>query len=296
LDARSNIVLTDYENVTAVAGKVITITNTGGTGFHGESTDNSFTIEATDPRVTINGNKITINPQFDLDLANNYTLSVEPGAFTNGTTASVALAPVSFSTVTPMDAAGGTAGTQSQTMAADGALVAGAYWLDLEDRSNPLGQALQINAANKDFVFVAADYSRDTPPGSGDGVATDEFFVRLYNFGLGDMIYIDTLGDNSDASLSRANETLFSGAASGTQPGADTLSGTGTKWKGITFAGILVGDGSAAGDTSGGGMGSTIRLSLEPSGDTPSDHTVAVTYANLPTLLGTDIGNIYAVL
>lgn len=296
LDARSNIVLTASENVTAVAGKFITITNTGGTGFHGESTVNSFQIAVTDTsQVTISNGKITINPTFDLDLANNYTLSIDTGAFLGETTeqASVAFTPISFSTVAPMDAAGGTAGTQSQTMGTDGVLAAGAYWLDLEDRSNTLGSQVLINAANKDFVFVAADYSRTTPPTSGDGdngVATDEFFVRLYNFGIGDMIYIDTLGDNNDASLSRANLTDMRGSQT------DALSGTGTRWKDINFAGILVGDGSAAGDTTGGGLGGKIRLSLEASADTPSDHTVSVTYANLPTLLGTDIGNIFAVL
>ena len=296
LDARSNIVLTASENVTAVAGKFITITNTGGTGFHGENTVNSFQIAVTDTsQVTISNGKITINPTFDLDLANNYTLSIDTGAFLGETTeqASVAFTSVSFSTVAPMYAAGGTAGTLSQTMGTDGALAAGAFWLDLEDRSNPNSSAAQINAANKDFVFVAADYSRATPPTSGagdNGVATDDFFVRLYNFGLGDMLYIDTLGDNEDVSQARAELTTFSGSST------DTLSGAGTKWKGITFAGIVVGDGSAAGDTSGGRLGSTIRLSLEASGDTPSDHTVSVTYSTLPTLLGTDIGNIFAVL
>ncbi len=295
LDARSNIVLSSTENVTAVAGKYITITNTGGIGFHGENPTNAFLIEATDPRVTINGGKITIDLDVDLDLANNYTLSIEAGAFLGAVSGqpSIALGSVSFSTVAPMDAAGGTAGNVSQAMAQDGTLVTSAYWLDLEDRSNPNSSAAQINAAGKDFVFVVADYSRATPPTSGpgdNGVATDDFFVRLYNFGSGDMLYIDNLGDNSDASLDRAGLTTFTGSSTG------TLSGAGTRWKGITFAGIVVGDGSAAGDTTGGGLGSTIRLSLEASADTPSDHTVSVTYANLPTLLGTDIGNIFAVL
>jgi hypothetical protein len=136
-------------------------------------------------------------------------------------------------------------------------------------------------------VFVVGDYSRLTPAASGagdNGVSTDDFFVRLYNFGLGDMLYIDNRGDNTDVSMSRANLTTFTGSST------DTLSGADTRWKGISFAGILTDD------TTGGGLGGRINLSLATSTDTPSDHTVSVTYANLSTLLGTDIANIFAVL
>jgi hypothetical protein len=298
LDARSDIVLTASENVTAVAGKYITITNTGGIGFHGENTDNSFlTIDATDDRVTISGGKITIDLDVDLDLANNYTLSIQEGAFLGAVSGqdSVALAPVSFSTVAPMLSATpydpdtnpvpegfatGTTGTLAQTMDSTGSLVDSAYWLDLQDRSSLIANPTSINAAasDKNFVFVFADYDRVTPNGNSagdDGIGTGDFYVRLYNFGLGDMIYIDTLGANTDQSSVREQHINFSGGGTFTPSG-----GVLSTWTGINFV--------AAGEA----LGGTIELSLA----SPNNNQ-AFDYSSLATVLGaTNISTVFAVL
>jgi hypothetical protein len=293
-DVHSSLAISFTENVTAVSGKFIHLINDLSVGLHGENITNSFDIDVNSSMVTIVGNKVIINPAFDLDFNNNYHITIDDGAFV-GTTSGHATAAVSdvnalnFTTVTPQDFSG-TAGTLSQKFDVTGTLADGSYYLDLEDRSSPIGPLALINAAGKDFTFVITDYSKYLPAAFGpgdDAVATDDFNVRLYNFGLGDMLYIDTHGDNTDVSLARSSLSTF------VNSGLDTLSGPGTRWKGISYAGILTQD---AADVTGGGLGGEIQLSLAPSADTPSDSTVAVRYDTLAGLLGTDINNIYAIL
>ena len=60
------------EDVTAVAGKNITITDEDG---------NITTIAADDPQVIINGGVVTINPTSDLINGKTYTVAIEEGAF-----------------------------------------------------------------------------------------------------------------------------------------------------------------------------------------------------------------------
>jgi hypothetical protein len=293
-DVHSKLAINFSEAVTGVAGKTITIVNDAGVGIHGENVTNTLTIDAGDTnKVAIVGNKVILNPAYDLDFGNNYHIEIEAGAFIGqgsgqGNAAITDNTVLNFSTVTP-DATT-TAGNLSQKFDDTGALVNSYRYIDLEDRSSPIAAPAQLNAGGNDYAYVATDYSSYVPPASGPGdtgIATDDFFVRLYNFGLGDLLYVDTHGNNTDVSMTRANLTTFTGS------GTDTLSGAGTRWKGISFTGITSPEST---DTTGGGLGGNIRLSLEPSADTPSDSTVAVTYATLPTLLGTTTDNVYVVL
>jgi len=142
LDVRSNIVLEFSEAVTAVAGKSIRIVNdaNGGTklGLYGENTSNSFTLDVTDPQVSISGSRVTINLARDLDLSNNYHVEIDAGAF-KGVTSQQLTAAVSdsttlnFSTVTPdSDKLISSATGLSKIMQADGTLVDSLVWKDIE--------------------------------------------------------------------------------------------------------------------------------------------------------------------
>jgi hypothetical protein len=202
LEVSSNIVLNFSANVSAAAGKYIHIVNDGGTGFHGESTVNTLNILATDTtQVTIANGKVTINPTADLDLANNYHLTIDAGAFT-ATATGVAMAAydgtstLNFSTVTPGTSALANAAA-SQVMNTDGTLGSGHLWLDIEGMGSPsasAGTALDLSANS--YALVAKDY--DAAGGSAglgyDGVKTADFYVAANNFGTNDLIYIDNQG------------------------------------------------------------------------------------------------------
>lgn len=208
-DVTSNIVLTASENVTAVAGKFIHIVNDGGTGYQGESTVHSFDIDVTDAsKVTISGNKITINPdlKFDLDLANNYHILVDAGAFTGmvsgqGSTAVSSVTSMNFATVTPGSAStGGLAAAVTSVMMANGvdAVSTGAKWLDVVGVGDPTGSATAAGAtydlSTGSFVIVGG---KDNDSAGGDGSAYDgitvlnTYWVALMGFGANDTIYID---------------------------------------------------------------------------------------------------------
>jgi hypothetical protein len=84
LDVTSAIVLNVNQGVTAIAGKSIRIVDDGGPGFRGESTTRTQEISVTDTsKVTIQGGVISIRPGFDLDLASNYHIEIDAGAFVN---------------------------------------------------------------------------------------------------------------------------------------------------------------------------------------------------------------------
>jgi len=199
-DVTSNIVLTASSNVTAVAGKYIHIINDGGTGFRGEATVNTQDILVTDAAVSIVNNTITINPGFDLDLANNYHITVDAGAFLSGGVGSIAVSdPVAmnFSTVTPTDGLLGVANAVtnggSQAMDATGTLVASYSWMDIEAVGSPsaaTGTARDLSTGNIAMVFK--DYDTTTVAGGAfDGIGAPDLFVSATNFGAGDLLYVD---------------------------------------------------------------------------------------------------------
>jgi hypothetical protein len=107
LDVRSNIVLQVDQAVSAVEGKSITFTDNTAEGYQGETNKNSFTIDVTSDLVTIDNDKgliiIDVDANFDLDLASNYTMSIDTGAFLNSASgqATSEFSDVSFNTVTP---------------------------------------------------------------------------------------------------------------------------------------------------------------------------------------------------
>ena len=206
LEVSSNIVLNFSANVTAGAGKYIHIVNDAnsvtGAGFHGEGTVNTLDILVTDAsQVSIVNGKVTINPTADLDLANNYHITIDAGAFT-ATATGVAMAAydgittLNFSTVTPGTTALANAAA-SQVMNADGTLGSGHLWLDIEgigSPSNTSGTALDLSANS--YALVAKDY--DAAGGSTltgyDGVKTGGFWAVANNFGANDLLYIDNQG------------------------------------------------------------------------------------------------------
>jgi hypothetical protein len=193
LDVTSNLVLTASEAVTAVAGKYIHVINDGGTGFHGEATINTQDILVTDTaQVTITNNTIIINPGFDLDFANDYHIMVDSGAFLGSTSGqgSVATADatvMNFSTVLPD--AGSTAASSSMMTTTD-AVSAGHSWWDAEGNGVPGGIATAKDFSGGDFAVTANDLATT-------GIATNDFYIAVNNFGVGDLIYVDNHGDNA---------------------------------------------------------------------------------------------------
>ena len=198
LEVGSNIVLNYSANVSAVAGKYIHIVNDGGTGFHGEATVNTLNILVTDTtQVSIVGGKVTLNPTADLDLANNYHITIDAGAFTT-TATGVALpaydgtSALHFSTVTPGTTALANA-VVSHIMNADGTLGSGHLWLDIEGIGSAVAStALDLSGNN--YSLVAKDYSAPGGSTGNDGVTTGDFNVAASNFGGGDLLYIDNQG------------------------------------------------------------------------------------------------------
>ena len=193
-EVTSNVVLTASENVTAVAGKYIHIINDGGAGFHGEATTNTQDILVTDAtQVTITNNTITINPGFDLDFANNYHITVDAGAFLGvasgqGSAVTADATAMNFSTVLPA-ASATAAASQAMTSGTD-AMVAGHSWWDAEGFGVPGGAPVARDFAPGNLAIAANDLGTT-------GIATNDFYVAVNNFGTGDFIYVDNHGDNT---------------------------------------------------------------------------------------------------
>jgi hypothetical protein len=197
-EVTSNIVLTTTEQVTAVAGKSIHIVNDGGTGFHGESQITTQTIDVTDTaQITFANNTITINPGFDLDFGNNYHITIDAGAFLGASSgvSSVAVSDITamnFSTVSPValgTGAGVAASSQAMVSGTD-ALVAGHSWLDVEGSSAPSAAPVVLDMSTGNIAVAISDIGTV-------GIATNDFFVALNNFGSGDLIYFDNHGLNT---------------------------------------------------------------------------------------------------
>ena len=213
LDVTSNLVLSVDETVTVGTG-FIHIIDMGGTGYRGDSTTNTQSINIAtaiaNNLLTITGTgtntKIIINPLWDLDLASNYQLSIDDDAFLNasGTASAAHIATISFSTVNPGTHTSGTAATEavaSQSMVdATGALVASKSWLNVEGIGNNTGAVTQLgDLAGGSYALVMKNYA--TVPGgtmvSGDGIATYDTNIGVINFGNNDIVYFDSQVNNS---------------------------------------------------------------------------------------------------
>ena len=237
LEVSSNIVLNFSANVSAATGKYIHIVNdansvTGvtGAGFHGESTVNTLDILVTDStQVTIAGGKVTINPTADLDLANNYHITIDAGAFTASSSGAAMAAydgttTLNFSTVTPGTSALANAAA-SQVMNTDGTLGSGHLWLDIEGIGSPsaiAGTEPMLDLSSGNYALAAKDYDAAGPiDATGyDGVKTGDFYVGLDNFGAGDLLYIDNQS-------SVANNLIFANIIDdGTPPTTLRFAGT----------------------------------------------------------------------
>jgi hypothetical protein len=198
LEVTSNIVLTATENVTAVAGKYIHIINDANdathNGFHGEAITNTQDILVTDTsQVTIVNNTISIHPTFNLDFNNNYHIMLDSGAFLGVSSGqdSVATADataMNFSTVLPSSTLTPTA-SQAMTSGTD-ALVAGHDWLDAEGHGTPGGAATTVDVGTGNIAIAANDLGIA-------GISTNDFYLAVNNFGVGDLLYVDNHGDNT---------------------------------------------------------------------------------------------------
>jgi hypothetical protein len=198
LDVRTNLVLNYSESVSAVAGKYIHIVNDGGIGFLGETTTHTFDILVTDAtQVTISGGRITLNPTFDLDLSNNYHISIDDGAFLGATSGLASSAfdgtsALNFSTVTPgVSISDTTKAVQAQEMTASGGLQNGLQWLDVTGGGVVFPAAHQyIDAGLGDFAFVVKDADTRSS-GYGDIFLTTGTASYFDNFGTHDLLYVD---------------------------------------------------------------------------------------------------------
>ncbi|MDM0029874.1 putative Ig domain-containing protein [Variovorax saccharolyticus] len=217
-DVTSDIVLTATENVTAETGKFIRIVNDGGVGFAGEVAVHSFSILATDPAVTIVGNVIRINTGlFDLDLANNYHIEIDDGAFKGvlsgqGSIAVSDVTAMDFATVTPGGTAIGNA-VQSQSMnGTTGALEQSYKWLDVGGIGSPSSSIpVAMNASAGSYAFVFGDHEpAPADPGNGqDGVGpSSDFHLSVSQFGENDLLYIDDQF-NLPAAANDLNSTIL---------------------------------------------------------------------------------------
>ena len=257
LDVTSNIVLNYGQNIKGVSGKFIHIVNDGGTGFHGENTTNTLDISVTDlSQVTVVNGIVTINPLRELDLANNYHIMVDAGAFTSTATGAATLAfdgtnLLKFSTVTPGTSASGdmTQAALSQAMDASGNLVNSYKWFDIEKLGTPAASlALDLSTGKyalvaKDYNAAGATYLPDPSQGNqlvavDDGIQVGDFNVAPSGFGADDWVYID----NQNNALN--DLTATSVVSKGTAPTV------------VLFTGII----DAANSNS--GLGGQIKLTL----------------------------------
>lgn len=209
LEVTSSIVLTASENVLAGAGKYIHLINDGGAGFHGENIANSQDILVTDTtHVHIVGDTISIDPGWDLDFNNNYHIEIDAGAFVAAGSgqASVAVTDptaMNFSTVNPTalgisgtgvaSASSAMVGYTDVTQPGTDAVVAGHNWLDAEGAGNIYLAPVAVNFASGNMAIVASDPAVASDP----GIATNDFYVAINDFGTGDLIYFDNHGDNT---------------------------------------------------------------------------------------------------
>ena len=217
LDVTSDLVLSADTSLTVGTG-LIHITDLGGPGYQGDTSNNTQTIDVAtavaNHLLTITGTgsntHIVINPMWDLDLASNYRISIDDGAFLNGsgTQAASHIADINFSTVTPGNHAAGTAASEaaaSQVMVdATGTLAAGKSWLNIQGIGNNTGGVTQLgDLSGGSYALVMKNYAttRGGDPllgGDGsDGIAAHDTNIGVINFGNNDIVYFDSQVNNS---------------------------------------------------------------------------------------------------
>jgi uncharacterized repeat protein (TIGR02059 family) len=244
LDVTSNIVLKYDSAVTAVDSKYIHIINdantTNANGFHGESTANTLDILVTDTsQVTFSSDLKTVilNPLLDLDLANNYHITIDSGAFVGASGASTGAfdgtTSLKFSTVTPGGVTTSTSGlisptlaNASQVMNTSGNLIASKYWLDIENLGSSqsvltaVKSTTAIDLSGNNYALVFHDYKNAASPvdvatnlPANDGITTGNFWLTANNFSTNDVIYIDSQGAPNYLTLVGAFNPDLSGNA-----------------------------------------------------------------------------------
>lgn len=250
-EVTSDIVLTSSENVTAVAGKFITIVNDANdatyAGFHGEATTNTIQIDAASAAVTISGNKITINPGFDLDFSNNYHIMVDAGAFVGvtsgqGSVATVDATVMNFSTVLPSATA--TATASSAMAAGTDTIVIGHSWWDAEGFGAPGGLPVARDFSTGNLAIAANDLGTA-------GIATNDFYIAVNSFAAGDLIYVDNGGNNANQRQGNFNAGLVIDLGAAPTAIITGASGTATGNNGGQFDVTVAGSAASFADTMG---------------------------------------------
>ena len=151
--------------------------------------------------MTILGNKVTINPTSDLDLANRYHIEVDTGAFAaeNGLASAAfnGASSLNFATVTPgrFDLSGAAASSKMISTSLNRAALTDSFkWLDLEGIGSQPSNVVPLNLATGSFALVFKDYNTTRPAGQPvtyDGVDAPTFYVAANNFGADDRVYVD---------------------------------------------------------------------------------------------------------
>jgi hypothetical protein len=218
LDVTSNLVLSSDQSLIVGSG-FIHITDLGGAGYRADTSTNTQNMDVTAALATgllsVVGSgantRIVINPVWDLDLASNYQISIDDGAFLHasvgGSIVATPIASINFSTVTPGTHSAGNAASEaaaSQTMVnATGALAAGKSWLDIQGIGSNTGSVTQLgDLSGGAFALVMKNYatSRGGDPATGgdtsDGIATRDTNVGFLNFGTNDLVYFDSQANN----------------------------------------------------------------------------------------------------
>ncbi|CAN5455156.1 hypothetical protein BH09PSE5_BH09PSE5_39910 [soil metagenome] len=209
LDVTSPIVVSATEAVTAVAGKYIHVVDNGGIGgalgYGGENTIHTQDILVTDTnQVQIVGNKIVINPTFDLDLSSNYSITIDDGAFlgvsSHLASGAVAGSAVSFDTVTPGVGLTTASASASHAMDATTGLLQSSYsWWNVEGVGTTFAKVdADLSTGKIALVFKDWNVAGGDAVAQLDGVGVNQsFWVDATRFGSDDLIYIDDQSNNA---------------------------------------------------------------------------------------------------
>ena len=211
-DPRSDIVFSISEAVSWGADGTyhITITNESNDatkpGFQGENVINTQTISVTvsEGVASFSGGSVSfdnttklliINPEFDLDLANNYSISIDPGMFVGNSSslASISVTDINFSTVTPSEAVA-IDGLSKYFSGLSADLSDSSLWVDgnqgAKTANNPTQVALDVSAEEVAIAFGINSLGQ-----------TSDAYLVVSGFTADDAIYLDNLGDNELVNL-----------------------------------------------------------------------------------------------
>lgn len=276
LDVRVPIVLKVDEAVEAVTGKSITFTDNTAAGMLGETQTNNFLVDVASENVVIDNDKgliiIHVSDDFDLDLASNYTMAIDEGAFVSTTTglAASGLTSIDFDTVNPTSGATELSDITNAQMSYQfdldsGNLVTSSQWISLEGLGNGMvsgtvatlaadiqsGHVFSLDASGGEFVFVLSDVSeRGGDPQRDGGIQLlSDFSALLTGFGADDRIYIDDpFNDIDNQNVVEYDFFTYGNGAEGTElfAGFETVVGDGRLYvqlaDGVTATSSAVGD------------------------------------------------------